>query len=72
MADHCFQFLRRNLSDITQVDLMMQALICDIQRITLLLHIPVHLFHGGRFVIIGSDVHTLYAKAFVTGQEFRL
>ena len=38
VADHCFQFLRSDFPDIAQVDLVVQTLICDIQRITLFLH----------------------------------
>ena len=71
MADHRFQFLRRGFPDVAQIDLMVQALIRDVRHIPLLLQIPVHLFHRGRFVIIGPDMHALDAQAFIPGQELR-
>ena len=72
MADHRSEFLRRGLPGVAQVDLVVKALICDIQPEALLFHVPVHLFHGDRFIIIGSNVHALYTQAFIIGQELRL
>ena len=44
---------------------MVKPLICDIQRITLPFHIFMHQCDCLRFIIVGTDMHTLYTKAFI-------
>ena len=42
MSDDRFQFFGRRLSCVAQIDFMMETLIRDIERITLIKHIFVH------------------------------
>ena len=72
MADHGLQLFRRDLSGVTQINLMVQSLIGDIQRIALLLHISMHPLHCGWLVVVGTDMQALHTQTLVIGEEFHL
>ena len=72
VADHGLKLFRRNLSDIAQIDLMVQSLIGDIQRIALLLHILMHPLHCVGLVVVGADMQALHTQALVIGEVFHL
>ena len=70
MSDHGFSLFRSYFSGITQIDLMMQPLIGDVQGISLAFHKLMHHGDRSRFIIIGPDVHALDTQALVIGQKF--
>jgi hypothetical protein len=72
MPYHGFQLIGRRFSGIAEIDLMVQALIRDIQGISLLFHERMHHGHGGGLFIIWPNVHALHAQALVNGQKLRL
>ena len=64
--------LRHYFSGIAQVNLMMQAFICNVQFIALLLHEFMHQLYRHRFIIISPDMHTLNALPFIICKELDL
>ena len=72
MPDHSLQPFGRDLPCIAEIDFMMQTVIRNIEDIPLTLHVLVHKCDSGRFIVIGTDVHTLNAQALVIGQKFDL
>ena len=72
MSYHSFQFLRCDFSRVTQIDLMMVALVRDIKDVSLLLHKAVHRFYCSGLIIISSRMLALYTKTFIISEEFYL
>lgn len=63
-------FFGSTLSWVAQINLVVEALICNIYLAAILLCRFVHSLNGSRFCIIGTHGHTLYAKPFLVGQKF--
>ncbi len=72
VPDDRLPFLRRYLSGVAQIDFVMEALIGDVQRIPLLFHELMHQLYRRGFVVIGTDVHALYAQALFIGEKLGL
>lgn len=72
MTNNRLQLFRSHFTGITQIDLMMQSFICNVQFITFRRSILMHKFYRGWLIIIGADMHTLYAQTFIVSQKLDL
>lgn len=64
MTDNCFTLFWGTFSRITEIDLMMESIVCKIHLIAILIRKFMHGLNGSRFRIIGPYVHALYTNPF--------
>lgn len=72
MTNNRLQFFRSHFTGIAQIDFMMESFICNVKFITFCCSILMHKFYRGWFIIIGTDMHTLYAQTFIVSQKLDL
>jgi len=70
MPNHRLQLLCRGFSWVGEVDFVVETGGREVVGVAGCGDEVVHKFHGFRLLVVGADVHYLYAETFVDGEDF--